>query len=91
MLPRSLRAPTAIVEGAERALAPWDLLHCPPRVAHTIVGPGLILAVGARKERGSARYPVEPVAVARGAGVGAEDEAPYARFSEPVRGPAPEL
>jgi uncharacterized cupin superfamily protein len=82
--------PTAIVEGAERALAPWDLLHCPPRVPHTIVGPGLILAVGARKERGSARYPVEPVAVARNAGV-REGEAPYARFAEPVRGPAPAL
>jgi uncharacterized cupin superfamily protein len=84
-------APTAIVEGVERALRPWDLLHCPPRAAHTILGPGLILAVGARKERGSARYPVEPAAVARGAGVASVEEEPYARFSEPARGPAPEL
>jgi uncharacterized cupin superfamily protein len=84
-------APTAIVEGVERPLRPWDLLHCPPRVAHTIVGPGLVLAVGARKERGSARDPVAPAAGARGAGVASADEAPYARFSEPVRGPAPEL
>jgi uncharacterized cupin superfamily protein len=83
--------PTAIVDGVERELRPWDLLHCPPRVAHTIAGPGLVLAVGARKQRGSARYPVDPVAVARGAGVASEDEAPYARFAEPVRGPAPAL
>jgi quercetin dioxygenase-like cupin family protein len=30
----------AIVEGEERALEPWDLLHCPPRTPHTIVGAG---------------------------------------------------
>ena len=83
-------APTAIVEGVERRLAPWDLLHCPPRVPHTIAGPGLVLAVGARKERGSARYPVEPVAIRHGAGV-REGEEPYARFSEAVRGSAPDL
>jgi uncharacterized cupin superfamily protein len=82
--------PLAIVEGVERRLAPWDLLHCPPRVPHTIAGPGLILAVGARKERGSARYPVEPAAIRHGAGV-REGEEPYARFAEPVRGPAPDL
>jgi uncharacterized cupin superfamily protein len=83
--------PTAIVEGAERRLRPWDLLHCPPRVPHTIVGPGLVLAVGARKERGSARYPVEPAAIRHGAGVASAGETPYARFAEPVRGPAPDL
>jgi uncharacterized cupin superfamily protein len=82
--------PLAIVEGEERRLAPWDLLHCPPRVPHAIVGPGLVLAVGARKEKGSARYPVEPAALRHGAGV-EEGEEPYARFSEPVRGPAPDL
>jgi uncharacterized cupin superfamily protein len=83
--------PTAIVEGAERRMQPWDLLHCPPLVAHTIVGPGLILAVGARKERGSACYPVEPAAIRHGAGIASPDEVPYARFGEPVRGPAPDL
>jgi uncharacterized cupin superfamily protein len=86
----------AIVEGHERPMAPWDLLHCPPRVAHTIVAagdqPALVFAVGARKERGSARYPVESAAIHRGAGV---DEATataveaYARFSSPAIGPPP--
>jgi hypothetical protein len=60
-------------------------------VPHTIVGPGLVLAVGARKERGSARYPVEPAAIRHGAGVASADEVPYARFGEPVPGPAPDL
>jgi uncharacterized cupin superfamily protein len=86
----------AIVEGHERPLAPWDLLHCPPRVSHTIVAagekPALVLAVGARKERGSARYPVEPRAVRHGVGVhrttGSPAEA-YARFSTPEIGPPP--
>jgi uncharacterized cupin superfamily protein len=88
---------TLIVEGEERALAEWDFFHCPPRTAHTIVNtgaePALILAVGARKEKGSARYPVEPAAIRHGAGVPDEATPPretYASFGEPLPGPAPE-
>jgi uncharacterized cupin superfamily protein len=85
----------AIVEGEERPLATWDLFHCPPRTPHTIVGagdePALVLAVGARKEKGSARYPVDAAAVRHRAGVEHEDEVPYARYSEPKSGPAPEF
>src|SRR3954454_4188263 len=85
----------AIVESEERPLAAWDLLHCPPRTPHTIVGageePALVLAVGARKEKGSARYPVDEVAVRHGAGVDHETDAPYARFREPETGPAPDI
>jgi uncharacterized cupin superfamily protein len=89
---------TVIVEGEERPVAPWDFFHCPPRTAHTIVNtgtePALILAVGARKEKGSARYPFEPVAAGRGAGVPdavtPADET-YAGFGEPVRRPAPDI
>jgi uncharacterized cupin superfamily protein len=82
-----------IAEGVERPLRAWDLVHCPPRVPHTIIGagsePALVFAVGARKERGSARYPVEPVAIRHGAGVTSASEAPYARFSTPRVGPPP--
>jgi hypothetical protein len=64
-------------------------------VSHTIVGagdePALVLAMGARVERGSARYPVEPAAVNHDAGVRREGEEPYARFAEPSTGPAPRL
>jgi uncharacterized cupin superfamily protein len=88
----------AIVEGRECPLAPWDLLHCPPRVSHTIVAageePALVLAVGARKERGSARYPVEPSAVRHGVGVHRATASPaeaYARYSTPEIGPPPEF
>ncbi|HEY5318932.1 MAG TPA: cupin domain-containing protein [Solirubrobacteraceae bacterium] len=87
-----------IIEGHERLLGAWDFVHCPPRTAHTIVAsgaePALVLAVGARKEKGSARYPVEAAAVRLGAGVpdastSATDV--YAAFGRPRPGPAPEI
>jgi len=87
-----------IVEGHERPLERWDFVHCPSRTPHTIVAagdePALVLAVGARVEKGSVRYPVEPAAVRHGAGVADATASPtdaYARFSEPQRGPAPEI
>ncbi|MGO9956535.1 MAG: cupin domain-containing protein [Solirubrobacteraceae bacterium] len=87
-----------VIEGQERSLTAWDFVHCPPRTPHVIVasgaGPALVLAVGARKEKGSARYPVEPAAVRHGAGVpDASTSATeiYARFGEPRPGPAPDI
>jgi uncharacterized cupin superfamily protein len=88
---------TLLIEGQERPLGQWDFVHCPPRTAHTIVTaeqPALILGVGARKERASARYPVEPVAIAHGAGVPDESTSAsevYASFGEPTPGPAPDI
>lgn len=50
----------AIVEGQERPLRQWDLLHCPPGTSHSIVGAGeglsVVLAVGSR-ERHTYRTP----------------------------------
>jgi uncharacterized cupin superfamily protein len=87
---------TLIIEGVERPLRAWDFVHCPPRTAHTIVAggdrPALVLAVGARKEKGSARYPVDPIAIAHGAGVPDESTTAqelYASFGEAVPGPPP--
>lgn len=87
-----------VVEGQERALKAWDLVHCPGGTAHTIIAtgdaPAVILAVGARTERHSARYPVETAAIRHGAGVpdartSARDH--YATFGPPRPGPAPDL
>ena len=84
-----------IVEGETRELHAFDLFHCPPRTPHTIVGagtqPALILAVGARREKGSARYPVEPAAIRHEAGVTHDETAQeaYARWGEPRPGPPP--
>jgi uncharacterized cupin superfamily protein len=81
------------VEGAERPLQTWDLVHCPDRTPHTIVAagdePALILAVGARKVKGSVRYPVDETARRHGAGVEHETASPpeaYARFGAARRG-----
>jgi len=88
---------TLVVEGEERRLQAWDFVHCPPRTAHTIVAasqPALVLAVGARKEKGSALYPIEAVAIAHGAGVPDESataQEVYASFGQPTPGPAPEI
>jgi uncharacterized cupin superfamily protein len=80
----------AIVEGEERALRPWDLVHCPPGTNHVIIGTGdgpcVVLAVGARDRSRSpdwGAYTVDAVAQRHGAGVGRETSDPseaYAGF-----------
>jgi uncharacterized cupin superfamily protein len=80
----------AIVEGEERPMKVWDLLHCPAGTKHTIVAAGdepcILLAVGARDRSKGPKwgaYSVDETALRRGAGVEQEttdaDEA-YARF-----------
>ena len=66
--------------------------------AHAIVAigeePALVVAVGARKERGSARYPFDATAARHGASAERDTDSAaeaYARFSAPVRGPAPDV
>jgi uncharacterized cupin superfamily protein len=81
-----------IVEGQERALGQWDFFHCPPNVAHTIVGagggPAAIVAIGARiNTRGEnwGGYPVDETAARRGASAERETTDPkeaYARFPQ---------
>jgi uncharacterized cupin superfamily protein len=87
-----------IVEGEERTVGAWDFFHCPSRTPHTMVAtgdePALVVAVGARKERGSVRYPHDAVAERHGASAEADTASPaeaYARFGEPVVGPAPSI
>jgi len=85
----------AIVEGEERRLRPWDLLHCPAGTEHTIVGAGempcVIVAVGARDRSTGAdwgAYTVDDAAQRHGAGVAEETTDPkvaYARFAGPSR------
>jgi uncharacterized cupin superfamily protein len=81
-----------IIEGEERPLRQWDLVHCPAGTRHVILGAGaapcLVLAVGARDastgpEWGT--YPVEVAAVRHGAGVAEETTDPkqaYASFPQ---------
>ena len=86
--------PLLLIEGEERALAPWDYVHCPPWTEHVIVGagatPSVVLAVGAR-QHDAVVYPVSELALRHAAGAqserrrGAEGEAgqsPYVGFPE---------
>jgi uncharacterized cupin superfamily protein len=85
----------AIVEGEERPLRRWDLLHCPPGTEHTIVGAGetpcVVVAVGARDRSTGpdwGAYTVDEAARRHDAGVEQEtkdaDEA-YARLGRSQR------
>jgi uncharacterized cupin superfamily protein len=65
-----------IVEGEERPLRRWDLVHCPPGTEHVIVGAGdgpcVVLAVGARDRSTGpdwGGYTVDEAALRYGAGV----------------------
>jgi hypothetical protein len=81
-----------VIEGEERPLRRWDLVHCPPRTEHVIVGAGttrcVVVAVGARDRSTGADwggYTVDAAALRHGAGVERETTAPaeaYARFAQ---------
>jgi len=85
-----------IVEGQERSLRPWDLVHCPAGTEHVIVGAGearcLVLAVGARDASTGpdwGAYTVDEAALRHGASVEQETSDPqeaYSRF--PPRRPS---
>jgi uncharacterized cupin superfamily protein len=81
-----------IVEGEERPLRQWDLVHCPAGTKHVVVGAGaepcLVLAVGARdRSRGPdwGAYSVDEAALRHGAGVEQEttdQKQAYAQFAK---------
>ncbi len=85
-----------IVDEVERPLRRWDFFHCPPQVAHTIVGagsgPAVILAIGAREHQDGddwGGYPLSDVAARHNAAAEEETNDPkvaYARF--PAREPS---
>ena len=82
-----------VAEGQERPLRAWDLVHCPARTKHVIVGAGsgpcVIVSVGTRlagEDWGA--YTVDETAAKHGACVEEETTEPsvaYARF--PARQP----
>ena len=80
--------PLLIVEGEERPLRPWDLVHCPPGTEHVIVGagdgPSVLVSVGTRAGRDDwGAYTVDEAALRHEAGVEqetTESKEAYARF-----------
>jgi uncharacterized cupin superfamily protein len=85
-----------IVDGQERSLRPWDFVHAPVGVPHTIVGAGsgacVIVAVGAREHQDGpdwGGYPLSETAARYDAAAERETtdaREAYARFtpSQPV-------
>jgi uncharacterized cupin superfamily protein len=77
-----------IVEGVERPLQQWDLVHCPPDTKHVIVGAGLspcvLLAVGARDRSTGPNwggYTVDDAAGRHGASVEHETTDPHEAYA----------
>jgi uncharacterized cupin superfamily protein len=85
---------TLVIEGEERPLRAWDLVHCPAWTRHVLVAGGeepmVVLAVGARMPGKQVVYPRDEAALRHGAGVETETPTPseaYAGSAEdtPVR------
>jgi uncharacterized cupin superfamily protein len=85
-----------IVEGEERPLRQWDLVHCPAGTKHVIVGAGdapcLVVAVGARDRSTGpdwGGYTVDEAAQRHGAGVEQETTDPMQAYARvPHREPS---
>jgi uncharacterized cupin superfamily protein len=76
-----------VIEEEERHLRAWDFVHCPAGTNHIFVGRGpgpcVIFMTGARGAAKTLSYPRSEAALAHGAGVEAETNAPreaYAPF-----------
>jgi uncharacterized cupin superfamily protein len=65
-----------IIEGQERPLRQWDLVHCPPKTEHVIVGAGdgpcVVLAMSSRENQAYGVYTANEVA--RRFGASAEED-----------------
>ena len=86
-----------LIEGQERPLRAWDLVHCPPWAEHVIIGagdgPSVVLAAGSRPEgfgrEGQIRYTRPDVAVRHAAAAATETDTPaeaYAGLERPASG-----
>ncbi len=74
-----------LIEGEERQLRQWDVVHCPAWTEHVFVGAGggpcAILAVGTRSG-GGVVYPRSEVALRHRAGVERETHEPREAYAE---------
>jgi uncharacterized cupin superfamily protein len=72
-----------LIEGEERPLKQWDLVHCPPWTEHVFVGAGdgpcTLLAIGTRRTD-DVIYPVSELAQRHRAGVSAATPDPKVAY-----------
>jgi uncharacterized cupin superfamily protein len=89
----------AILDGVERPLQQWDLLHCPAATEHVFVGAGdgpcAVLMIGSRRED-AAHYPVSDLAAKYDASVTKTTDEPAEAYADwrqeprrPTRNPWP--
>jgi uncharacterized cupin superfamily protein len=75
----------AIVDGEERPMRQWDLLHCPAGIDHVFVGagdgPSAVLMIGSRR-LDEAHYPVNEVAAKYGASVQTATDVPDVAYAD---------
>ena len=75
----------AIVDGEEKPMRQWDVLHCPAGVEHVFVGAGdgpcAVLMIGSRR-LDEAHYPVDEVAAKYGASVDVATDEPAEAYAE---------
>jgi uncharacterized cupin superfamily protein len=80
----------AIVDGEERRLRQWDLLHCPAGTEHVFVGAGdgpcAVLMIGSRRVD-EAHYPVSDVAARYDASVTEATDDPAVAYADWRREP----
>jgi uncharacterized cupin superfamily protein len=76
----------AIVEGEERHMRQWDMLHCPPGTEHIMVGAGegpcAILMAGARTPGKMIHYPVSDLAATYNASVSEPTDSPREAYAD---------
>jgi uncharacterized cupin superfamily protein len=74
-----------ILDGQERQLRQWDLVHCPAGTEHVFVGAGdgpcAILMIGSRR-LDEAHYPVNQVAARYGASVTEATDSPAEAYAD---------
>jgi uncharacterized cupin superfamily protein len=74
-----------ILEGEERHLKQWDLVHCPAGAEHVFVGAGdgpcAVLMIGSRRED-AAHYPVNEVAAKYDASVASPTDEPAVAYAD---------
>ncbi|MEA2315536.1 MAG: hypothetical protein QOI03_2228 [Solirubrobacteraceae bacterium] len=74
-----------ILEGEERPLRQWDLLHCPAGVEHIFVGAGegpcAVLMIGARR-KDEVHYPVNALAARYDASVQSATDDPAEAYAD---------
>jgi uncharacterized cupin superfamily protein len=74
-----------ILDGEERPLRQWDLVHCPAGTPHVFVGagdgPSAVLMIGSRRED-AAHYPVNEVAAKYDASAATTTDEPAEAYAD---------